>query len=38
MGELLMPEKLQSRLKGILDWKNLMIEGVYGENHIHSVQ
>lgn len=31
MGELLMPEKLQSRLKGILDWKNLMIEGVYGE-------
>ena len=30
MGELLHPEYLANRLKGILEWKNLTISGVYG--------
>ena len=30
MGELLHPERMAQRLKGILDWKNLTIEKVYG--------
>lgn len=31
LGELLYPESLDERLKSILAWKNLTIEGVYGE-------
>ena len=30
MGELLHPEYLANRLRGILEWKNLTISGVYG--------
>ncbi len=30
MGDLLQPEYLKKRLKGVLDWKNLTITGVYG--------
>ncbi len=29
MGDLLYPESLKKRLKGIVDWKNLTVEGVY---------
>ena len=29
MGDLLYPETLKKRLKGIVDWKNLTVEGVY---------
>ena len=31
MGELLLPEYLETRIKGILEWKNLTISGVYGK-------
>ena len=30
MGDLLHPEDMKRRLKGIVDWKNLTITGVYG--------
>lgn len=30
LGDLFYPEYLEQRLAGILDWKNLTIEGVYG--------
>jgi len=29
MGDLLYPESLKKRLKGIVDWKNLTVDGVY---------
>lgn len=34
MGELLLPEYLDKRVKSILEWKNLTITGVYGEQPV----
>ncbi len=30
LGDLFYPDYLEARLKGVLDWKNLTIEGIYG--------
>ena len=34
MGDLLQPEALKARLKGILEWKNLTLEKVYGSKPV----
>lgn len=34
MGDLLYPESLKKRLKGIVEWKNLTVEGVYNAQKI----
>lgn len=34
MGDLLYPEYLKKRLKGVLDWKNLSIKGVYNAEEV----
>lgn len=35
MGDLLYPDTLKKRLKGILEWKNLTVEGAYGSTKIN---
>ena len=34
MGDLLQPEALKARLKGILEWKNLTLQKVYGSKPV----